>query len=151
MRQGRYISHHQYRLTWQNRLDWQNWLSWLGWIGAGRIYALYARMLVLMLKIMLMLGGGIGLAGCTPALHDDELPMRFDDYCAYRAAEGVHLPLCKQDEAGRMLALHAFRYGCHYADAYSLTDCLYLKTEIDRLILRDIDNMIDRDMMQILP
>ena len=139
MRQGIFISHHQNRL---NRFDL---------FGAGRIFARNARMLVLMLVIVLMMGGGIGLAGCTPALHDDELPMGFDDYCAYRATEGVHLPLCKQDEAGRMLALHAFRYGCHYADAYSLTDCLYLKTEIDRLILRDIDNMIDRDMMQILP
>lgn len=139
MWQGRYISHHQYRL------------DRLGRIGAGRIIARNAQMLVLMFIIVLMLGGGIGLAGCTPALHDDELPMRFDDYCAYRATEGVHLPLCKQDEAGRMLALHAFRYGCHYADPASLTDCLYLKTEIDRLILRDIDNMIDQEMMQILP
>ena len=145
MRQGRFISHHQNRLTWQNRL------AWFGRIGAGRIIARHARMLALMLKIVLMMGGGIGLAGCTPALHDDELPMRFDDYCAYRAAEGVYLPLCKQDEAGRMLALHAFRYGCHYADPASLTDCLYLKTEVGRLILRDIDNMIDWDMMQILP
>ena len=139
MRQGIFILHHQYRL------------NWLGWIGAGRIIARNARMLFLMLKIVLMMGGGIGLAGCTPALHDDELPMRFDDYCLYRATEGVHLPLCKQDEAGRMLALHAFRYGCHYADPAFFTDCLYLKTEIDRLILRDIDNMIDRDMMQMLP
>jgi hypothetical protein len=139
MRQGRSISHHQY------------WLAWLGWIDAGRSFACNARMLVLMLKIVLMLGGGIGLAGCTPAFDDDELPMRFDDYCAYRATEGVHLPLCKQDEAGRMLALHAFRYGCQTADPASLTDCLYLETEVDRLILRDIDNMIDRDMMQILP
>ena len=139
MRQGIFISHHQNRL---NRFDL---------FGAGRIIARNARMLVLIFKIVLMMGGGIGLAGCTPALHDDELPMRFDDYCAYRATEGVHLPLCKQDEAGRMLALHAFSYGCHYADPASLTDCLYLKTEIDRLILRDIDNMIDRDMMQILP
>jgi hypothetical protein len=111
----------------------------LGWIGAGRSFARNARMLILMLKIVLMLGGGIGLAGCTPALHDDELPMRFDDYCAYRATEGVHLPLCAQDEAGRMLALYAFRYGCHYADPASFTDCLYLEAEVDRLILRDID------------
>ena len=139
MRQGRYISHHQIRL---NRFDL---------FGAGRIFAHNARMLVLMLKIVLMLGGGIGLAGCTPALHDDELPMRFDDYCAYCAAEGVHLPLCKQDEAGRMLALHAFRYRCHYANPAFFTDCLYLETEIDRLILRDIDSIIHRDMMQILP
>jgi hypothetical protein len=139
MRQGIFILHHQYRL------------AWLGWIGADRILARNAWMLVLIFKIVLMMGGGIGLAGCTPALHDDELPMRFDDYCAYRATEGVHLPLCKQDEAGRMLALHAFRYGCHYADPAFFTDCLYLKTEIDRLILRDIDNMIDRDMMQMLP
>ena len=84
MRQGIFILHHQYRL------------AWLGWIGADRIIARNARMLVLIFKIVLMMGGGIGLAGCTPALHDDELPMRFDDYCAYRATEGVHLPLCKR-------------------------------------------------------
>jgi hypothetical protein len=142
MRQGRFISHHQYRQYCPNQL---------GWIGAGRSFARNARMLILMLKIVLMLGGGIRLAGCTPALHDDELPMRFDDYCAYRATEGVHLPLCAQDEAGRMLALYAFRYGCHYADPASFTDCLYLEAEVDRLILRDIDSMIDRDMMQMLP
>ena len=139
MRQGRFISYHQNRL------------AWLGWIGAGRIIARNARMLVLMFIIVLMLGGGIGLAGCTPALHDDELPMRFDDYCAYRAAEGVHLPLCAQHEAGRMLALYAFRYGCHYADPASFTDCLYLEAEIRRLALRDIDRMIDRAMMQMTP
>ena len=139
MRQGIFILHHRYRL------------AWLGWIGADRIIARNARMLVLIFKIVLMMGGGIGLAGCTPALHDDELPMRFDYYCAYRAAEGVNLPLCKQDEAGRMLALYAFRYECQTADPYSLTDCLYLKTEVNRLILRDIDSIIHRDMTQILP
>ena len=139
MWQDRFISHHQYWLNRSSRID------------AVCIFALYARMLVLMFKIVLMLGFGIGLAGCTPALHDDELPMNFDDYCAYRAADGAHLPLCEQDEDGRMLALHAFRYGCQNADTGSLTDCLYLETEVDRLILRDIDNMIDRDMMQMLP
>ena len=139
MRQGIFILHHRYRL------------AWLGWIGADRIIARNARMLVLIFKIVLMMGGGIGLAGCTPALHDDELPMRFDDYCAYRAAEGVHLPLCAQHEAGRMLALYAFRYGCHCADPASFTDCLYLEAEIRRLALRDIDRMIDRAMMQMTP
>jgi hypothetical protein len=144
MRQGRYISHHQYRLAWQNRL------AWLGRIGAGRIFARNARMLApITVMIMLMMAGG--LIGCTSGLYNDDVQMSFDDYCAYRAAEGVHLPLCEQDEAGRMLALYALRHGCQNADPGSLTDCLYLETEVHRLILRDIDNMIDRDMMQMLP
>ena len=125
--------------------------SRFGRIGAGRIIARNARMLVLMLKIVLMMGGGIGLAGCTSALHDDELQMGFDDYCAQRAADGVTVPLCGQDESDRMMVLYAVEQRCRDAEPPFFTDCQYLETEFRRLILRDIDRLIDRSSLFMIP
>jgi hypothetical protein len=122
-----------------------------GRIGAGRIIARNARMLVLMLKIVLMMGGGIGLAGCTSALHDDELQMGFDDYCAQRATDGVTVLLCGQDESDRMMVLYAVEQRCRDAEPPFFTDCQYLEAEFRRLILRDIDRLIDRSSLFMIP
>lgn len=108
------------------------------------------------LKMVLMMiagMGGIGLMGCTPIAPDHKTQINansFDDYCANRAADGVHLPLCRQDQAGRMLALYAFENRCDAIEG-GIADCLYLRAEIDRLIQRDLDHAIDQAWPLVIP
>jgi hypothetical protein len=110
--------------------------------------------IVMMTIIMLGGIGFMGMAGCSfvPPDHDARTnDISFDHYCAQRATDGVTVPLCGQDESDRMMVLYAVEQRCRDAEPPFFTDCQYLETEFRRLILRDIDRLIDRSSLFIFP
>ena len=128
-----------------------------GRIGAVRIITRCAPIMapIVMMTIIILWGVGfMGMAGCSfvPPDHDARTnDISFDHYCAQRATEGVTVPLCGQDESDRMMVLYADEQRCRDAEPHFFTDCQFLETEFRRLILRDIDRMIDRSSLFMFP
>ena len=128
-----------------------------GRIGADRIISRCTPMMAPIVMMTIIMLGGIGfmgMAGCSfvPPDHDARTnDISFDHYCAQRATDGVTVPLCGQDESDRMMVLYAVEQRCRDAEPPFFTDCQYLETEFRRLILRDIDHLIDRSSLFIFP
>ena len=136
------------QLIWRNRS---------GRIGADRIISRCTPMMapMVMMTIIILAGVGLmGMAGCSfvPPDHDAWTnDISFDQYCTQRATGGVTVPLCGQDESDRMMVLYAVEQRCRDAEPHFFTDCQFLETEFRRLILCDIDRLIDRSSLFMTP
>ena len=128
-----------------------------GRIGADLIITRCAPIMapIVMMTIIMLVGIGLmGMAGCSFASPDHDArtnDISFDHYCAQRAANGEAVPLCGQNESDRMMVLYAVEQRCRDAEPPFFTDCQYLETEFRRLILRDIDRLIDRSSLFMIP